>query len=103
LSKIILTKKKRNTETARRFINGIPLDTTLEVLRKEFEILRRLEPHERAMMAFEMSDNLRRIVEAGVRHRHPDFDQKKIRLEVLRLMIGEELYRQILKGTETLS
>jgi len=54
-------------------------------------------------MAFEMSDNLRRIVEAGVRHRHPDFDQKKIRLEVLRLMIGDKLYRQMLKGTETLS
>jgi hypothetical protein len=81
-------------------MNGIPVDTTLEAARKEFEILRRLGPQVRARMAFEMSDNLCRIVEAGVRHRHPDFDQKKIGLEVLRLMIGEELYRQMLKGTE---
>ena len=49
----------------------------------------------RARMAFEMSENLRRTVEAGVRNRHPDFDQKKIRMEVLRLMIGDKLARVI--------
>jgi len=81
-------------------MNGIPSDTNLEAARKEFEILRRLGPQVRARMVFEMSDGLRRIVEAGVRNRHPDFDQKKIKLEVLRLMIGEKLYRQMLIGTE---
>jgi hypothetical protein len=84
-------------------MNGIPADTTLEAARKEFEVLRRLGPQVRASMAFEMSDSLQRIVEAGVRRRHPDFDEKKIRLEVLRLMIGDRLYSQMLKGTETLS
>lgn len=48
-------------------------------------------------MAFEMSDNLRHVVEAGVRHRHPDFDEEKVKLEVLRLMIGDELYKQMSK------
>jgi len=81
-------------------MNGIPADTTLDAVRKEFEILRRLGPKVRARMSFDMSDSLHRIVEAGVRHRHPDFDQKKIKLEVLRLMIGDKLYRQMLKGTE---
>jgi len=81
-------------------MNGIPADTTLEAARKEFEILRRLGPQVRARMAFEMSDNLRRIVEAGVRHRHPDFDEKKIKLEVLRLMIGDKLYRQMVTETK---
>jgi hypothetical protein len=80
-------------------MNGTPSDTTVEAMRKEFTILRRLGPQVRARMAFEMSDNLRRIVEAGVRNRNPDFDQKKIGLEVIRLMIGDELYRQMLKGT----
>jgi len=83
-------------------MNGIPSDTTLEAVRKEIEILRRLGPQVRARMAFEMSDNLRRIVEAGVRNRHPDCDQKKIKLEVLRLMVGDKLYRQMFKGTKTL-
>ena len=80
---------------------GIPSDTTLEAARKEFEVLRRLGPQVRARMAFEMSNNLRRIVEAGVRNRHPDFDEKKIELEVLRLMVGDKLYRQMFRGTET--
>jgi hypothetical protein len=80
-------------------MNGIPLDTTIEAARKEFEILRKLGPQIRARMAFEMSDNLRRIVEAGVMNRHPDFDQRKVEMEVLRLMIGDKLYNQMLKGT----
>jgi hypothetical protein len=81
-------------------MNGIPADTTLEAARKEFEILRRFGPQVCARMAFEMSDNLRRIVEAGVRHRHPEFDQEEIQLEVLRLMIGDKLYKQMQKETE---
>jgi len=76
-------------------MNGIPADTTLEAARKEFEILRRLGPQVRAKMAFEMSDNLRRIVEAGVRNRHPYFDENKIELETLQLMIGDKLARVI--------
>ena len=84
-------------------INGIPSDTTPEVAKKEFEILRNLGPEVRAKMAIEMSDSLRRIVEAGVRHRSPDFNEKKVRLEVLRLMVGDKLYRQLLKDIGTQS
>lgn len=80
-------------------MNGIPADTTLETARREFEILRKLGPQVRAAMAFEMSDNLRHIVEAGVRHRHPEFGQKKVGQEVLRLMIGDKLYEQMQKET----
>jgi hypothetical protein len=76
-------------------MNAIPADTTLEGARKEFEILRKLEPEVRAAMALEMSNNLRDLVEAGVRYRHPDFDQEKVGQEVLRLMIGGELYEQM--------
>ena len=75
-------------------MNAIPADTTLEAVRKQFEILRRLGPEVRLKMAFEMSDNLRRIVEAGVRGRHPDYNEQKIKQGVLRLMIGERLYRE---------
>jgi hypothetical protein len=84
-------------------MNGIPADTTLEAAKKEFEILRRLGPEVRAGMALEMSDGLRRIVEAGIRHRHPDFDEKKVEMEVLRLMVGDKLYRQMLKEKGTRS
>jgi len=79
-------------------MKAIPLDTTIEAARKEYEILRRLGPEVRAEMAFEMSDNLRDTVEAGVRLRRPDFDEEKVRLEVVRLMVGDKLYSQMLKA-----
>ncbi len=75
-------------------MNMIPADTTIEAVRKQFEILRRLGPEVHLKMAFEMSDNLRRIVEAGVRERNPSYNEQQIKQEVLRLMIGERLYRE---------
>lgn len=88
---------------ARLSINGIPADASLEAARKEFEIVRKFGPEVRAGMAIEMSGNLRRIVGAGVRHRHPEFDEKKVEREVLRLMIGDKFYRQMLKEKGTRS
>jgi hypothetical protein len=81
-------------------MNWIPADTTIEAARKQFEILRRLGPDARLEMAFEMSDNLRSIVESGVRFRHPDYDEQEIQKEVLRLMIGESLFKQVYPDTE---
>jgi len=76
-------------------MDAIPSDTTIEAARKQFEILRRLGPEVRLKMAFELSDNLRSLVEAGVRLRHGDFDEQRVQQEVLRLMVGETLFRQI--------
>ena len=81
-------------------MKAIPADTSIDAARKQFEILRRLGPQARAKMAFELSDSLRSIVEAGVRHRHPDFDEKKVLLQVVRLMIGQTLFRQIYPDVE---
>ena len=45
-------------------------------------------------MAMELSDGLRSIIESGVRQRHPDYDEKMVRLAAIRIAIGEELFRQ---------
>ncbi len=81
-------------------MNAIPADTTVDAARKQFEILRRLGAQTRIKMAFELSDNLRSIVEAGVRLRHPDYDDQKVKQQVLRLMIGETLFKQIYPDIE---
>ena len=73
----------------------IPADTTIEAVRKQVEILRRIGPEARLKMAFELSDNLRSIVEAGVRGRHRDYNERQIKREVLHIMIGDVLYKQI--------
>lgn len=76
-------------------MNPIPVDTSIEAARKQFEILRRLDAETRVKMSFEMSDNLRSIVEAGIRLRYPQYDEQKVNRQVVRLMIGETLFKQI--------
>jgi hypothetical protein len=77
----------------------IPSDTTIEALAKQGEILRDLDISRRAEMTFELSDNLRQTVEAGVRDRYPDLDEKNVTCEVMRLMLGDKLFGQAFRGT----
>ncbi|OHB63009.1 MAG: hypothetical protein A2Y77_10670 [Planctomycetes bacterium RBG_13_62_9] len=70
-------------------------DTTPEALAVELRILRRIGPAGRLAMAFELSDNLRALVEAGVRHRHPDWDDRRVERDVMRLMIGDALFQEV--------
>ena len=70
-------------------------DTTAEAAIKQLEVLRRLDIAARAEMTFQLSDNLRRIVEAGVRQRHPDWDDQAVNRGVLRLTKGERLFQEI--------
>ena len=69
-------------------------DTSAEALAVQFRILRRIGPTGRLAMMFELSDNLRQIVKDGVRHHHPDWDDLTVEREVIRLMIGDDLFRQ---------
>jgi len=69
-------------------------DTTAEALAVQFRILRQMDRAGRAAMAFELSNNLRLLVEAGVRHRNPLWDDRAVEWEVIRLMIGDELFRK---------
>lgn len=69
-------------------------DTTPDVTAKQFEILRRIGPAGRFAMTFELGDNLRSLVRAGVQHRHPNWDGRLVEREVIRLMIGDTLFRQ---------
>jgi len=81
-------------------MNMIPADTTIEAARKQIEILRRMGPQARLKTAFELSDNIRNIVEAGVRSRNPSYDEQQIKQEVLRLMVGDALFKQIYPDIE---
>jgi hypothetical protein len=79
-------------------LNTISADTAVDAAIKQIEILRRLNTAQRADMTFQLSDNLRGIVEAGVRRRHPDWDEQAVKRGVLRLTIGEHLFREIFAG-----
>jgi hypothetical protein len=76
----------------------VPLDTTLEAARVYFATLKKLGPERRVQMAVELTRSMRRGVEAGVRMRHPEYTEDEVRLAVLRLMVGDELFRQCCPG-----
>jgi hypothetical protein len=73
----------------------ISQDTTIEAAAREYEILRKMDISQRAEMTFDLGDNLRQIIEAGVRFRHPDYNEQMLRMAVLRIFVGDDLFRQI--------
>jgi hypothetical protein len=55
-----------------------------EGLRKQIEVYRRMLPHERLRVGFELYDMARSLARAGVRHQHPDWDEQQVEREVAR-------------------
>ncbi len=58
-----------------------------------WQTLRNLGFEGRVKMTFELSNNLRAVTEAGVRHRHPNYDERQVRLAAFKLSIGPELFK----------
>jgi hypothetical protein len=78
----------------------VPADTTPEAALVQLGIIRRMHPGKRLELALQMSDTLHRVVASGVRSRHPDYTQEQLRLAVLRLVLGEKLFREACPGVE---
>lgn len=83
-----------------RIMNYIPRDTTLEAHKKQMEILKKLSPEQRALISFELSDNVRQIAMEGIRRMHPEFTEAQVKRELLRRIAGEELFREIVAAKE---
>ncbi len=77
-----------------------PADTMPEVARVHLEIIRRLSPNRRMELALQLSDVIRGVVADGVRNRHPEYDEEHVRLAVMRLMLGDELFQRVHPGIE---
>ena len=72
----------------------IPSDTAQDSAVKQFDVLQKMDLGARAAMTFELSDNLRSIVEAGIHQRHPDYCDDDIKLSALSLMLDKNLFDQ---------
>jgi hypothetical protein len=81
-------------------LNWIPTDTTPEAALVQLEICRQLPPSHRLKLALQMSDTLRKLTAAGVRHRHPDYTDDQVRLAVTRIFLGEKLFREVYPGAD---
>jgi hypothetical protein len=73
-------------------------DTTVEAGRVYYGVLRGFGTSGRLQKALRASNRLRGLLEAGVRHRHPDYDSEQVRLATNRLWLGDELFREVYPG-----
>lgn len=73
----------------------ISADTARDAEIVRFKILQKLDIKARAEMTFQLSDNLRKITEAGIRYRHPDYSSQMVHLALMRLTLGYNLFNQI--------
>ena len=78
----------------------LPLDTTLEAARVQTAVYQRMTTEQRLRMAFEMTESMRRNATAGVRSRHPEYTPRQVELAVIRMMLGEELFRLAYPGED---
>jgi DUF1365 family protein len=66
-------------------------DTSDEALRRQLEGFRAMTPNERLAIALAMSDDVRRMAEAGIRDRHPSFTDRQVANALARMLLGPEL------------
>jgi len=70
-------------------------DTTPDAARQQLAIYRRMTPAQRCAIAAQMSADARAITLAGIRQRHPDYDETQARLALFRILLGDELFRRV--------
>jgi hypothetical protein len=75
-------------------------DTDPEASAVYYRALRAMTPEQRLRRGLELSDQMRAVLAAGVRHRHPDYDDRQVQLATVRLLLGEALFRQVHPGVE---
>jgi hypothetical protein len=73
---------------------SMPSDTLRDSAVKQFNVLQTMGANARAAMTFELSDNLRSILEDGIHQRHPDYCDDDIKMSVLRLTVDKNLFNQ---------
>lgn len=78
----------------------VPYDTSLHSANVQDDVLRKMDIRQRAEMTFELSDNVRRLTEAGVRNRHPEYDDKMVGMAVTKLMIGDSMFKEVFGDIE---
>ncbi len=73
----------------------VPRDTDLDAYRLQVEIYRRMGAADRLTAMFRLNELARKLATAGIRLRHPDYDDGRVHLALARLVLGDEIVRQV--------
>lgn len=80
--------------------NLLPFDTDKESDTKQLNTLKKMGISARAEITFQLSYNVKTIVNAGIRQRHPDYSPDEITQAALSLIIDKNTLRQAFNGRE---
>lgn len=69
-----------------------PRDTTDAAWAVQLEVWRRMGPSGRADVAATLSEELVELTRAGIRMRHPEYDEDAVRLAEIRQRLGDALF-----------
>ena len=69
-----------------------PIDTTNQAEQVQLEVFRRMGPEKRLQAGIALSQLCRKLLQEGVRMRHPEYDEREVKLAVIRLILPEDLF-----------
>ena len=81
---------------------GAPADTTVEAWEAQAALLRRLSGPERLTIAFRLTFLAREACRAGIRSRHPEYDDGEVKRAFFRMLHGDETTRSVWPNRELL-
>lgn len=73
----------------------VPADTSPEAYDVQSEVYRRMGGPARSAIAFRLNELASNAAKAGIRARHPDYDEEHVRRAFFRMRLGDELMRRI--------
>ena len=73
-------------------VESPPLDTSRAAYEVQASVWRRLGGARRLSMALAMSDDVRSVTAAGIRHRHPSYTPAEVSLALRRQLLGDALF-----------
>jgi hypothetical protein len=76
------------------------LDTSADADAVQLDVYRRLGGPGRVAIAFRLNASVRALTAAGIRSRHPTYDERQVRLAAVRLSLGDDLMRRAFPGHE---
>lgn len=68
-----------------------PADTEAAANGRQVAIYRAMPPAQRVALAVEMSEEAAAVAAAGIRARHPDYDEAQVQSALRRLRLGDDL------------
>jgi pimeloyl-CoA synthetase len=83
-----------------RHADSLSGDTSKDAAARQMEALRNMGLEGRAELTFRLSENLRQITKAGIRHRHPDYSDRQVTQAYLKLILDKELFDRVFPDCE---